>query len=473
MPHLKSHQFYSDLYDRHTVEQCRRTEEHFKKETDPPASEEVNKEEVTRINPLAMQLALHWEAGERYINKEKAIREWMDSARKKDDLLESAQAPEDIRCLTCRSRVQPTFKELWSQLDTPDRVLFMYDCPNKCLPRRAFFSDGEEWRTKPNLCPRCDTVLDQKADDDGKKLITTNTCSKCGYTETDEHEWSFKKEDEVDENFPKDRDRFCLTDEEGRKYQDEKYNMEQLGKIMEEFNAKEKIRAEKLKENPKGFHIEGAGYSCFICGDHTPEGDNWYDEYGIKCLVCQKAIDDGEIPASLAKEKDTWYTKYDLERYFELKGPTLRKWVKDDIIKARTVSHFGKGVHYELFLIEDNKDFLPPKKMVESRSVKERRDGKDWYTTAPWYQFVDPFVHLNGYKIMDYMRIVPPEEMKAREEEKKKKWEEKQARKKVIGSRYAGAKRKRKGNSVRSRERGDAGLRQDRQDLHEPGTADS
>ena len=25
------------------------------------------------------------------------------------------------------------------------------DCVNKCMPRRAFFSDGEEWRSKPNL----------------------------------------------------------------------------------------------------------------------------------------------------------------------------------------------------------------------------------------------------------------------------------------------------------------------------------
>jgi len=34
--HLKPQQYYSDLYDKHTVEQCRRTEQSFKKQdTDP------------------------------------------------------------------------------------------------------------------------------------------------------------------------------------------------------------------------------------------------------------------------------------------------------------------------------------------------------------------------------------------------------------------------------------------------------
>ncbi len=94
------------------------------------------------------------------------------------------------------------------------------------------------------------------------------------------------------------------------------------------------------------------------------------------------------------------------------------------------MSYYGKGVHAELFLLEDNKDFLPPKKLVEGRAVKYRKDGKDWHTTQKWYEFLDPHEHLKGYKIMEHMRVVPPEEMAAREEEKKKKREEKLARRK-------------------------------------------
>jgi hypothetical protein len=289
--HLKSQQYYIDLYDRHTVDICRRAEKPLDKDDSESIKDStIDKKEVARVKKFASELYLHVQAGERYLNKDKTIREWMDSDQKKDDLYESAQAPEDIRCLTCRNRLKPTFKEMWYQADKPDRVLFMYDCPNKCLPNRAFFSDGEEWRVKPHLCLKCDAPLEGRSENDGKKLVTTHTCPKCGYVEKDELEWSHKDED-IDDNFTKDRDRFCLTDEEGKKYQEEKWNMERLAKLADEWKKEDDARAEKLKQNPKGFHLTGAGYTCFICGDHTPEGDNWYDEYGIKCLVCQKAID--------------------------------------------------------------------------------------------------------------------------------------------------------------------------------------
>jgi hypothetical protein len=408
--HLKPHQAYVDLYDQHTVDMCRRTEQSFKKnDTDSPLAEGITEEEAKGVKKFAMKWYLHMEMGERYLNKEKTIQEWMETDRRKDELYESAQAPEDIRCLTCRNRLKPTFKELWSEIDKPDRVLFMYDCPNKCLPRRAFFSDGEEWRVKPILCLKCDTALDQKADDNGEKLVTTRTCSKCGYSESDEMVWTHKKDDGVDENFAKDRDRFCMTDEEGKKFQEEKWNLQQMAKFVDEWKEKDKAREEKLKANPKGFHLDGVGYRCAICHDSTKEGDNWYDEFGIKCLVCQKAIDEGEISASLAKDENVWYSKFDLDHYFNLKGPTLRKWIKEGIIKPRTVSHYGKGVHFELFLLEDNKDFLPPKKLVESRSVKTRKDGKDWFTTEKWYRFVDPNEQLKGYKILDHLKFTVEE----------------------------------------------------------------
>ena len=112
----------------------------------------------------------------------------------------------------------------------------------------------------------------------------------------------------------------------------------------------------KLEENPKGYHLDGS-YSCSICRETTPPGDNWYDKYGIKCLVCQWAIDHKEIPASVAKDEDTWYRKFDFEHYFNVKGPTLGKWIRNGIVKPRTISKYGKGTHTEIFLIKDNKDF--------------------------------------------------------------------------------------------------------------------
>lgn len=414
--YLKPYQYYADLYDRHTVERCRRTEKSFEKEAEVPEGKEASKEELARINRIAKELFLRADTGERYLNREKTIKEWMERDRAKDELYESAQAPEDIRCLACRNRAKPTSKHLWSQGDRGDRVLFMYECPNRCLPHRAFFNDGEEWRTKPDPCLKCSTPLTKTSSEEKEDgYVVISTCPSCGHTEREEHEWFKLTEEEIDLNFAKDRDRFCLTDEEGKKYQDEKWQMERLGKLMEEIKEKDKIRDERLAANPGGFHLDGVGYQCFICGTHTGDGDNWYDQYGIKCLVCQKAIDNGEIPASLAKEKDIWYSNYDLESRFNLKGATLRRWIKEGIIKPRTVSRYGEGVHVELFLIEDNEGFLPPKKLVESQSIREKRDGQIYTRMAPWYQLVDPLEHLKDYRIIKHMRIVSEEEMKERE----------------------------------------------------------
>ncbi len=430
MKHLKEHIYYSDLYDQHTVEQCRRAERPLNEDDIGPidlGEKKYTKEQAVHLHKMAKNFYLHIVKGERYANKAKTIREWMDADRNRDDLLENAHAPEGIRCLTCRNLVKPNFKQLWMQMDKPDRVLFMYECPNKCLPMRSFFSDGEEWRVKPHLCPRCDGAFDEKVEDDKKKCVITRTCPKCGHVEVDEHEWSTPKEEEFDPKFAIDRDRFCMTDEEGREYEQSKYNMEQLGKLMEQFKKQEEEWAERLKENPKGFILEGRGRNCAICWESSQDDGSWYDQYGVKCLVCQKAIDEGEIPPELAKDKDSWYSKWDLERAFNLKSQTLRKWVKDGLLKSRTISHYGKGVHCEVFLLEDNKDFLPPKKMVESHSVSEKKDGKTWSTLHPWYHFVDPLKHLKDYKIIEHMRVVPPEEVAAREAEEKRKWEEKRA----------------------------------------------
>lgn len=169
-------------------------------------------------------------------------------------------------------------------------------------------------------------------------------------------------------------------------------------------------KKKKLQESPKGFTLEGIGYTCFICGQSTQKDENWYDKWGIKCAICQDAINRKEIPSSLAKKRDSWYSKYDLEISFNLKSPTLRVWIKKGILKARAVTYKGKGVHTQLFLIKDNKDMLPPKDMVKGGMVKEERgDGKDWYSMHPWYHFVDSREHLKGYKILDYLKFTNEE----------------------------------------------------------------
>lgn len=434
--HLKDKQYYIDLYDKHTVEKCRSLENRWKDKITPSKEyledNKITEQEAKMVNKLAEDFCMRQTTGERYSNKESTIREWIERDEQRDRLYENTEPPENIRCLTCRNKMSISVKVLDIGFDNkPDRILFILACPNKCLPNRAFFSDGEEFRSKPKLCPNCNSSLETKDDKTEDKIITTYSCSNCSYSKKEELDTSPNEEETLDENFAKDRDRFCLTKEEGEKYQREKFELQQLAKFSEDWKKEEEKRAKKLEENPNGYHLDGHGYTCAICHNNTPEGDNWYDKYGIKCLVCQKAIDEGEIPATLASDKESWYTKYDIESSFCVKGNTLRKWIKDGIIKPRIVSHYGKGTWYELFMIEDNKDFLPPKKLVESESVNVKdENGKIERKSIPWYQLYKPHEHLKDYKIMNHLRVVPAEEMKEREEAEKKKWEDKVARRK-------------------------------------------
>ena len=190
------------------------------------------------------------------------------------------------------------------------------------------------------------------------------------------------------------------------------HNLAGLAEVLFDSWLEDQKRQKKLKEFPKGFQLDGVGYTCFICGSGTRAGENWYDKWGIKCTICQAGIDKGEVPAWAAKHKDGRYSKYDLETRFNLKTPALKVWIKDGVIKARTVMRESKRAHVQIFLLCDNTDFLPPKKLTESHTVKETKDGKDWYHLEPWYRFVDPWEHLKGYKIMDHMKATEPEEQK-------------------------------------------------------------
>lgn len=184
------------------------------------------------------------------------------------------------------------------------------------------------------------------------------------------------------------------------------YNLSNLVKVLYDQAVIEHKRKLKLKDNPKGFHIEGIGYTCRICRDSISNEETWYDKYGIKCLLCQKAIDKKIIPASVAKNEDSWYSKYDLEHCFNIDRYALNRFIKQGILKPRIVPDEAGRPHTSLFLIEDNKDTLPPKKLTKSQLVKEEKDGKTWYHSEPWYKFVDPHEALKGYKIMDYLQVI-------------------------------------------------------------------
>lgn len=168
--------------------------------------------------------------------------------------------------------------------------------------------------------------------------------------------------------------------------------------------AVEKCRMEdKLKEYPEGYHFEGKG-TCLVCGGQTSDENSWYDKNGLKCMTCQKAINKKNIPLFLVGNKECWYSKFDLEDYFNLKGPLLKKLVKDGILKERVVLNENNKVHLQLFLLEDNEDFLPPKNLLQSKTIKVEKNGEEYFTSARWYEYfeTEQVEKLKKYAIVNY-----------------------------------------------------------------------
>ncbi len=208
-----------------------------------------------------------------------------------------------------------------------------------------------------------------------------------------------------------------LEKEQGKEITDQElfeaeHWLEGYAKLMLDLAIKEGQRQKKLEQNPKGFHLEGEGYSCFICGGSASKEQTWYDKHGIKCITCQSAIDKNIIPASLASDKDNWYSSNDLEHSFFITRYGVKKLVKDGLLKPRIIPGPNGGTHYQLFLIKDHEDILPPKELTKWPMVKFQKDGEDWYHSEPWLMHADPSEVLKDYKILEYLGTLEPKHIK-------------------------------------------------------------
>lgn len=285
MQYLHDKQYYVDLYDKSTVSNCRWVENfhyNYKPEKKPKDQKEA------KMAQGALRVALHYDllftTGERYLNREKTIQEWIDRDTVRQQRYDQTEAPVGIRCLSCNSLMEATFKTLYDlEEDREERVLFMYDCPQKCMPRRSFFDDGCEWERNPRTCKVCGGEVTLEDKSTKKKSVITETCKGCGNVEVDEYKFT-SKEKEVDEKFEADRKRFCLSEEKGQEYIKTKQWFEDLKSFMEDIKEREEKKDEY--EAVKKLHkltlaqlekllvplVEKEGYIKFVFD--TPEMDS-------------------------------------------------------------------------------------------------------------------------------------------------------------------------------------------------------
>jgi RNA polymerase-binding transcription factor DksA len=148
-----------------------------------------------------------------------------------------------------------------------------------------------------------------------------------------------------------------LTDEKANEYANDFAN---LMEIIVDVAREEYLRKQRLKKEPKGFHLEnGKYYSCRICGETKNGEDLWWDKYGTKCMDCQKNIDDKTIPKKLLRGKfpaDNWFTSWQLKDNFGIHPSTAKKLVREGKLKSIELKDREEKIYHELFPIVENID---------------------------------------------------------------------------------------------------------------------
>lgn len=201
----------------------------------------ISKKAIERLKEAFVELRLYFETGEEYKRKESTIQEWMNRDEELDKKLERAEPPQLIRCKTCACIMNVESRQLLGFDD--DRVLFFFICPNKCLPNRLIYEDGTERKPTPHLCPHCQKETEKISEKRKGAIISVlYKCTFCDRKHTDKIDLTIKEES-VDLNFEKDRERFCLSDEKGREYINSINTFKELSEVIEEKKEKEKNKA--------------------------------------------------------------------------------------------------------------------------------------------------------------------------------------------------------------------------------------
>lgn len=246
--------YYEDLYDRLTIDECRRDEKLFQTPLSSKAlkdakKDNVSEEDLRHAQKVAHELHMYFLKGERYLKKEETIQEWIRRDEEKQKRLDSAVPPENITCDTCGATMNYTDRHLWGEDNKP---LFFFECPHDHLPRKFMYEDGTRWEKQKDMCPNCNVEVEAEDVRNGDIITTKLSCSSCDYKHTETLNLS-PKEEEEDPNFEKDRARFCLTKEEGEKYREEKQNIEELSIMLKGWKEKEdnKELYDQVEQLPK------------------------------------------------------------------------------------------------------------------------------------------------------------------------------------------------------------------------------
>lgn len=143
-----------------------------------------------------------------------------------------------------------------------------------------------------------------------------------------------------------------LTDEQA--YEASR-NLVGLAEIFVEQIITDQQRKQQLKKEPKGFHLpEDEVYNCMICYRQVSGEQTWYDKYGTKCMTCQKALENKTIPAYVFTNRKSWLSDWQIQNTFNIHSATIRKMVRENKLKPRTIYDDSGEKYLQLFIIREN-----------------------------------------------------------------------------------------------------------------------
>ena len=130
------------------------------------------------------------------------------------------------------------------------------------------------------------------------------------------------------------------TEQNPHEFTDEEIKrLAQFMDVLIEMDIKQKRLYARLKDEPKGFTMDGEGRNCGLCSRHVWENGSWFDKWGFKCLNCQDAINKRKIPSSLCGDYRHEKSIPDTTLAIKLgvKVHSIRKLIREGKIKGRRI----------------------------------------------------------------------------------------------------------------------------------------
>jgi len=250
--HLKDRPYYEDMYDRHTVEMCRRYEEPRPiSKSEQGSEEQLSPAQIQWCHDLSSDWILFQTVGDRYLKREESIERWILKDQRSDEMLENARIPL-VSCSSCGERMECVYKHINFDIDSDREWIEFFLCCKPCKQGKDVYENGTEVPRKPILCIKCNREVETDTKKKNGKRYYIETCKHCGHIEETESVIGKKKDPTAEEikRFEYDKQRFCLNDQQGQRYRHWVESMKQIESQTKEQEANTELY-DKLADTKK------------------------------------------------------------------------------------------------------------------------------------------------------------------------------------------------------------------------------